>query len=61
MNIYNYYTMDCNKLEKIFGKQNESNIKLKLELEAIKAQFEKVSDYFKKNCCKIEQLKLVID
>lgn len=34
---YNYYATNYNRLEKRFQKQSTSNIKLKIELEAIKA------------------------
>ena len=37
MSTYNYYIIDCNRLEEKFQEQNESNIRLELELEVIKA------------------------
>ena len=51
---YNYYAMDFNRLEERLRKQNESNTRLELELEAIRAQFEDASDYLKKESCRIE-------
>ena len=53
--------MDFNKLEKRLWKQNKSNTGLKLELKAIKAEFEDVSNYLKKKSHKVEQLKTIID
>ena len=53
--------MDFNRLKKRLWEQNKFNIRLKLKLEAIKVQFEDVSNYFKKKSHRIEQLKTVID
>ena len=61
MNTYDYYTMDCNRLEERLWEQNESNAGLELELEATRAQFDDASDYLKKECRKIERLETVID
>ena len=61
MSIYNYYAINYNKLKKRFWEQNKSNPKLKLELEATKAQFENTSNYFKKKSCRIKQLEMVIN
>ena len=61
MNTYNYYTIDCNRFEESFWKQNESNIGLKLKLKATRGQFKNGSNYFKTESYKIEQLEIVFD
>ena len=61
MSTYDYYAMDCNRLEERLREQNESNTGLELELEATRAQSEDASDYLKKESYRIEQLETVID
>ena len=61
MSTYNYYVINCNRLEKRLQEQNEFNTRLELELKATKTQFEDAFDYFKKESCKIKQLKTIID
>ena len=61
MSTYNYYTIDYNRLEKRIWNQNESNTKLKLELEATRVQFKDASDYLKKKSYRVKQLETVID
>ena len=48
MSTYDYYAMDCNRLEERLWEQNESNIGLELELEATRAQSEDASSYLMK-------------
>ena len=61
MSTYDYYAIDCNRLEERLWEQNESNTRLELELEATRAQSEDASDYLKKESYRIEQLETVID
>ena len=61
MSTYDYYAINCNKLDKRLQEQNESNTKLKLELKAIRAQFKDISNYFKKESYRIKRLEIVID
>ena len=61
MSTDNYYIIDCNKPEERLSEQNESNTRLKLELETRRAHFEDASNYFKKKSYRVEQLETVID
>lgn len=61
MSSYDYYAIDCNWLEKRLWEQNKFYTGLELELKATKAQFEDVSDYFKKKSYRVERPKMVID
>ena len=61
MSTYDYYAIDCNRLEERLWEQNESNTRLELELEATRAQSEDASDYLKKESRRVERLETVID
>ena len=61
MSTYDYYAMDCNRLEERLWEQNEFNTGLELELEATRAQFKDASNYLKKESCRVERLETVID
>ena len=61
MSTYDYYAMDCNRLEERLWEQNESNTRLELELEATRAQSEDASEYLKKESRRVERLEMVID
>ena len=61
MSTYNYYAMDCNRLEERLCEQNESNTRSELELEATKVQSKDTFDYFKKESHRVELLETVID
>ena len=61
ISTYDFYTMDCNRLEERLCEQNESNTGLKLELKATRAQSKDAFDYLKKKSHRIERLKTVID
>ena len=61
ISTYDYYAMDCNRLEERLREQNESNTGLELELEATRAQSKDASNYLKKESCRVERLETVID
>lgn len=57
----NYYPINANRLKEKLWQQNESNTRLKLELEVTRTQFANTSNYLKKETYGVKEIKTIID